>query len=414
MTERASYWQRDAGWRDRWHATELPRRADLVVIGAGFAGLMTATRIRAQRPDASVALLEAERVGFGASGRNAGFLTPLAAPVWLLGAERSPEQAWAAARINAAVHEVARWIGAHVPACELAPATLALTATSRASDAALRELARAVDLVGLDHAVGTSKARPGRLVLTMDAYTMHPYRLAAGLAEHAATAGVTICERAAVRAVDGTTVRTARGTIDAGAVIVCTNAYTPTIELPERVRGTAVHSFMTASAPIDTASLVRDGDFTVEINTRQTYHRTHGDRVIYGGIDKLRAPAGGDFAVPPGALRTLGALQSASFGGASTPIEYAWSGMFHTTLTGLPIIRTATENPALFLNVAYGGTGVALSLACAPLAAGLATGTLTADDARLLAAITSTRISPVDAVRTLGRIAARFAMPWCR
>ncbi|HEX5063542.1 MAG TPA: FAD-dependent oxidoreductase, partial [Kofleriaceae bacterium] len=101
-----SYWQRDGGWCDRWIAAPLPAATDFVVLGGGFAGLMTAIRLREQNPTATVAVLEAERVGYGASGRNAGFLSPLAAPVWLLGAERSAEQAWGAARINGEVHAI--------------------------------------------------------------------------------------------------------------------------------------------------------------------------------------------------------------------------------------------------------------------------------------------------------------------
>jgi hypothetical protein len=67
----------------------------------------------------------------------------------------------------------------------------------------------------------------------------------------------------------------------------------------------------------------------------------------------------------------------------------------------------------VILNVGYGGTGVALTLACAPLAATLATGgTLAVDDARLLAAIQDTRISVTDAVRTVARIARHLAQPW--
>jgi glycine/D-amino acid oxidase-like deaminating enzyme len=135
----ASYWQLDAGWRDRWVDTAIPRHVDYAIIGAGLAGLATAIRLRQQDPTADIIVLEAERVGHGASGRNAGFLSPLAAPVWLLGAQRSPEQAWGAARINTEVHAIARWLAEHVPECELEAAKLALQAHSRISDAAKAE-----------------------------------------------------------------------------------------------------------------------------------------------------------------------------------------------------------------------------------------------------------------------------------
>lgn len=417
MSTTESYWQRDAGWADRWTRAALPASVDIVVIGGGYAGLMTAIRIREARPDASVLLLESERVGYGASGRNAGFLSPLAAPVWLLGAERSAEQAWAAARLNTAIHELAQWIREHVPDCELAPATLALAAGSSAADGALRELIDAVARVGLAHQVTGSRVHPGHSVLEMDAYTLHPYKLVRGLAEVADGIGVQIRERARVRRVAGTQVTLDGGhAVTAGKVVVCTNGYTPGLGLGERVRALVVHSFMTASAPLKRdakRALVRDGDFTVEVNVAQAYHRMHGDRIIYGGIDKVLAPPGGDFAVPDRVHTSLLRHMEASFPGvAGIQIAHAWSGRFHATSTGLPIIR-AGVTPGVILNVGYGGTGVALSLACAPLAASLATGaSLTPDNTRLLANLQDTRISVGDAVRTVARMARNLAQPW--
>jgi hypothetical protein len=65
----------------------------------------------------------------------------------------------------------------------------------------------------------------------------------------------------------------------------------------------------------------------------------------------------------------------------------------------------------VILNVGYGGTGVALTLGCARLAASVALdGTFaTDDDARMHAMITTSRISPRDALTTLARIAWPFA-----
>lgn len=93
--------------------------------------MSTAVRLRELHPNATIVVLESERVGAGASGRNAGFLSPLAAPIWLL----AREHAWGATRINAEVHAIARWIREHLADCELEPAKLALQAQSRLSDA---------------------------------------------------------------------------------------------------------------------------------------------------------------------------------------------------------------------------------------------------------------------------------------
>jgi glycine/D-amino acid oxidase-like deaminating enzyme len=423
MRGQGSYWQREASWDDRWRDAVLPSSVDVAVLGGGFAGLMTAIRLRERMPQATIALLEAERVGYGASGRNAGFLSPLAAPIWLLGAERSSEQAWAAGRINTEMHAAARWIGEHVPDAELAPASLALTATSRLADAAVRELTRAVEQIGLEHRVQSSRVHAGRQSLEMAAYTVHPYKLVRGLAELAAHSGVVIREGARVRAVEpaamGASVHLAGGaTLHARRVVVCTNAYTSDIALGERLPALSIHSFMTTTPPLArhaTDELVRDGDFTVEVNAAQGYHRLHRDRIVYGAIDTLRTPRGGDFAVPDDVRTRVGQQMKASFPGLRhLAIEHAWSGKFHATLTGLPIIRTSEVNPVLVYNVGYGGTGVALALVCARLAAGVTMSGLVpcSDDARLLAVIHATRISARDSARTLARLAQRVAMPW--
>jgi len=416
----ASYWQLDADWRDRWADTAFPQQVDYAVIGAGLAGLATAIRLREQNPTAEIIVLEAERVGHGASGRNAGFLSPLAAPVWLLGAQRSPEQAWGAARINAEVHAIARWLAERVPDCELEAARLALQAQSRISDAALREFARAVAVAGLPHHCLESRARPGHLFLEMDAYTVHPYKLVRGLAEHADRQRVRIRERARVRSVEALRAGGARvaldggGALEAAKVVICANAYSAAIDCGERAPALVVHSFMIATAPVDAATLTRDGDFTVEINTTQAYHRVHRGRLIYGGIDKLRAPGGDDFAVPVRERRRLEKAMRASFPGATLPIEHAWSGRFHATATGLPIVRMAADNHAIVFNVGYGGTGAALALVCARLAAAVAShGRFTnVDDTRLLALVHATRISVRDSIGALARIARAATMPW--
>jgi glycine/D-amino acid oxidase-like deaminating enzyme len=415
-----SYWQLDAGWGDCWTNVPLPRAVDVAVIGGGFAGLMTAIRLRELDPRAAVVVLEAERIGFGASGRNAGFLSPLAAPVWLIGARRSPEQAWGAARMNHEVHDVAGWIGAHVPACELAPATLALRAEGRVSDAVLREFTRAVAVTGLQHELRESRTRARHLCLEMAAYTLHPYKLARGLAEYAEREGVGIHERARVRRIEGmpaggATVHFEDGTrLAAAKVVVCTNAYTASIDHGERLGATVVHSFMTATAPTDDVS--RDADFTAEVNGRQAYHRMHDRRVIYGGIDKVRVPGGSEFAVPARQRQGLSDALKASFPGRELAIEQVWSGRFHATRNGLPIIRRSGHNAALVLNVGYGGTGVALSLVCARLAACVAADRswVGDDDARLMALIQSTRLSVRDSVQAAAHIAWGAALPWLR
>lgn len=397
-----SYWQREAAWRDRWDRSALPDRVDFAVLGGGFAGLATAIRIRERAPDATIAVLEAERVGFGASGRSAGFLSPLAAPVWLLGAERVQDHAWAAAKINAEVHELAGWIAERAGDVELARVHLGLVAGDRLGEAALGEFVQRVRAVGLAHQVRPSRAREGQRFLAMDAYTLHPYKLAVGLAEHAVREGIAIRERARVTALEGTRVTYVGGELEATCVVSCTNAY----QAFAPVRAAVVHSFLTATAPLDDVTarrLVRDGEFTVEVNAAQAYHRMHAGRVIYGGVDKLWSP---DDEVPASVGAALAKCMKASFPEVHLAPGETWSGRFHATANGLPILE---RRGAHVINVGYGGTGVALALACARRAAALACGE---PDDRLLSIIRTTRIGVRDSIHALARIAGRLSSPW--
>ena len=415
--DRIGYWQRDAGATDRWAGPPLPGSADVVVIGGGLAGLATAIALREMAPQAVIVLLEAARVGHGASGRNAGFLSPLAAPIWMLGAERSRDQAWAAAHLNQEMHARARWIASHLPRAELTPARLSLQAQGRWSDAALGEFARAIEVTGLSHGLGANVARPPWRVLAMAAYTVHPVHLIDGLAAHAAQPGVCVRERAPVveltREVAGVRVRLRdQAIVRARKVVVCTNAYAGAYAdaraLLGRVAALPMHAFMTATEAVPaTRPAASAGDVTVEMNPLQAYYRCHGDRILYGGIDQLRAPGGGDGAAPARQRRRLQAAMRASLGDRpGLTIVDAWSGALHATTTGLPIIRASTANPDVVINVGYAGTGVALTLACALLAAGLALGGFrTADDARLWATIRATRVDAGAAVRAVTRIA---------
>ncbi len=73
----------DCGWLETLPALEPAKRlerdlgVDCAVVGAGFVGLSAARRLALARPDWTIALIDAQRVGFGASGRCSGFLVDL-------------------------------------------------------------------------------------------------------------------------------------------------------------------------------------------------------------------------------------------------------------------------------------------------------------------------------------------------
>src|SRR5262245_43636435 len=74
---------RGSGWYELLPKPPPPRilagnqKADWVIVGAGFAGLSAARRLSQLVPGDRISVLEAQRVGWGASGRNSGFMIDL-------------------------------------------------------------------------------------------------------------------------------------------------------------------------------------------------------------------------------------------------------------------------------------------------------------------------------------------------
>lgn len=181
------------------------QKAEWLVIGAGFAGLAAARRLAENRPNERVVLLEAERVGDGASGRNSGFVLDL--PLSPAGKAFDPEGARdhvvlsraALAHLDEQVrrHAIAcdwttegRWYGARSP--RVVEQDLE---TYRREMAAIGEPLRWAEADELERRLGTrffSRAlwQPGGAL-------MNPAALTRGLAD-SLPANVTLCERSPV------------------------------------------------------------------------------------------------------------------------------------------------------------------------------------------------------------------------
>lgn len=368
-------------------------------------------------PGSSIVVLESESVGYGASGRNGGLLSPLPAPVWLLTARKGNETAWALNALNARVHALGATLRAHMPAAEATQTDLHLAAMGRITSASLDAVARALDAAGMAHDVRSDFDRHGLRLLALPTYSVNPYALVCALADEAEARGAVIRTHTPVVAVtqDGARARVrllSGETIDARCAIVCTNAYTGALGMPDGARkAKPVRNYMLATAPLDTALARRLGDgrrFVVEIDKSYVFYRLHEGRLIYGGIENLSKTSGSDFAVPDAILDALTRLVRRSLGSDCPPIAQAWSGRYHATITETPIIGRHPKAPAIVMNVGYGGTGVALTQIFAGLAAAVATGQPQTDPeaARLGHILQATRL-PVRGLVAFGTEVAR-------
>lgn len=394
-----SYWQRRGAMPPRPSVrASVPAEADVAIVGAGLAGLATALSMKDMRPGADVVVLEAETIGFGASGRNGGLVSPLAAPIWLLSARRGNEHGWALTHLHHAAAQFARKLCERIPAADAKPETLRLDAGGLLTGEGLASVARTLDGLAIPHDLGARTARGARR-LDVPAHTLDPYALVRGLAAEAHAKGIAIHEGVRVARIEdaqgGARLILARaageaaaaraadphGIVSARRVVVATNAYTAGIALPRQPSAHAVWNYMLASPELDPVRLTaigREEQFTVEINRAYVFWRRHGNRIVFGGIDRLRHKLG-EFDVPDEVMRGLDKLTRASLGGDTLPAEVSWAGCYHATRTELPIIGPAPGLAATVLNVGYGGTGVALTQVLAPVAAAMALGVDCAD-----------------------------------
>ncbi|HMJ04523.1 MAG TPA: FAD-dependent oxidoreductase [Conexibacter sp.] len=372
------------------------RDADVCIAGAGFTGLWTAYELKRARPELEVVVLERERVGFGASGRNGGWLTStFAAPRERLGRAHGRDAVLALERaMQATVAEVLAVCEREGIDADVARGGLLRVARTVAQVARLRthvEAERAWgigpdDLVELDaSALGERVRVAGALGATFSPHgaRVQPAKLARGLAEAAERLGVTIHERTAVRELrpgDGSSPAaltalprrgaaaaavTDYGTVRAPVVLSCLEGFTA--GLPgERRRLLPLTSAMIATEPLPAATWDEIAWSGAELLGDAAHafvyaQRTADGRIALGGRGTYRYGSRTDRAgrTERRTIASLGAHLRAFFPpAADAAIDHAWCGVIGVARDWQPAVRF---DPATGLGSAggYVGHGVA-------------------------------------------------------
>lgn len=239
--------------------------ADHVVIGGGYLGMWTAWHLAMAEPGARIVLLEAGRCGFGPSGRNGGFVSPL----W----DRADDlvERWGAEAAlaiglasDSAVDGIGAWCAEQgVDAWYRRAAQLEVATTERhlgvgdgatAACAALGVADRREPLDGTQTRARCASPRfLGATASTREA-TVQPARLAFGLRDRlAALPAVRVCEQSPVIALQdgphGVTARTPAGTVRARAAALCVNTATAAVQ-PLRHRFAVASSHLVITEPV--------------------------------------------------------------------------------------------------------------------------------------------------------------------
>ncbi|WP_043316192.1 FAD-binding oxidoreductase [Microbulbifer sp. HZ11] len=362
-----SYYAASANPTPEYPCLEGEVTADVCIIGAGYTGLSSALHL-AER-GYKVVVLEAERVGWGASGRNGGHVgvgqrkgqeelekmlgRDTARALWDMGLE--------------AVQLVEHLINRHGIQCDLKRGIMHLAA-KKSHEAELRQEVELLnqrygyedmryanrdevaDLVGSDRFFG-GQIDSGSLHL-------HPLNYALGLADAARAAGVLFFEHSRVTGyVSGSpcVVSTEHGRVSAANIVLACNGYLGKLEPRMAGRIMPINNFVLATEPLE-EKLAREliaNDYALQdtlfvIN----YWKLSGDnRLIFGGGENYSSRFPRDIRgfVRKYMLEVYPQL-------AGTQIDYGWGGTLAITMNRMPSIGRLEPN--VYYSQGYSGHGV--------------------------------------------------------
>lgn len=379
-----SYYTASAQPLDKFPALQGSETCDVCVVGAGYTGLSAALHLAEHGYD--VILLEAQRVGFGASGRNGGQVgsgqrveqdelekmvgKDHAHQLWDMG-----EESKSTVRDLIAKYDID---------CAYKPGVLHAELNRKHLHHTVDYVEKLQTEYGYDqiefldepalHAAVGSKAYCGG---SMDwgAAHVHPLNFALGLARACAAAGVRIFEETRVTEIkrgEPAEVLTDSGSVSAKYVALGANGYLGNLEPQVASRVMPINNFIVATEPLGeegARALIRDDVAVADSKFVVNYFRMSEDnRLLFGGgesygykfpenlAEKARKPM----------LEIYPQLRD-------TRIDYAWGGTLGITMNRMPDFRRLSPN--ILSASGYSGHGVAMAVLAGKLLAEAISGT---------------------------------------
>ncbi len=375
-------------------------RTDICIIGAGFTGLWLAYHLTELMPGTEIVILEKHRVGFGGSGRNAGWLSALAPGNRLRFAQSAGTRSSTELlqrRMIESVDEVLALIAEHGIDASARRSGNLVVARNRAAMARLeaRRVAdlkwgfreHEVQLLDQSEVADRIKAEGAIGGLFYPAVgRLDPAGLATGLAEIVEQRGVRIYEDTEVTQIFPQGVESDRGTVRATTVLRCTEAYTSTLGNDSR-RLIPVNSSIIITDPLPEKAWDQIGWSGYELFSDASHvfsysQRTDDGRILLGGRGnpyRYGSGTGGDGAVDQRTIASLAERLRSFFPSTNAvPIAHAWSGVIGVTRDWCASVNF-DPSTSIGSSGGYAGHGVTSAYLASKSLAELVAGSDTAD-----------------------------------
>ncbi|UWQ49789.1 FAD-binding oxidoreductase [Leisingera caerulea] len=359
-----------------WPVLQGEVSADVAIIGGGFTGVSAALHLA--ESEVSVAVLEAETPGWGASGRNGGFCclggSKLSGSAMRRLYGKQAADTYDAGE-EAAVHLVRDLLNVHGIAADTHSDGETLLAHSDKAARRLRAQADTMRAAGEvpDFLTRSQLAQNGlngsfhAALTTPVGFALNPRKYLIGLSETAQGAGANLYQRSAARSVrqdrGGYRIETNQGVLRASKVIIATNGYSSE-DLPGWLAGRYMpaQSTVMVTRPLTEAELQAQGWYSHQMayDTRNLLHyfRLMPDkRFLFGMRGGLQASPRAEAAIRR-RLRQDFEMMFPAWHTVET--THCWSGMVCLSRNLVPFVGPVPEMPGLYAGLCYHGNGVAM------------------------------------------------------
>lgn len=350
------------------HINELPKTAEVVVIGGGMTGLTCAQALR--RAGKEVVLVEGEFCGAGASGKSSGFITPdselgLRNLVSNYGFEQG-KKLWEFAKSG--LEMIRQNIIEHNLDCDYQRQDSLFIANSLSKSHIIEEEHKTHQSLGYQSHFYTRSALQTIIGSTQywgavrytNTFAINAFAYCQALKQILIKQGVKVFEKTPVKNIIGRQLSTTRGSIKANQVVVCTDRWLPSLRLAKDAIYHA-QTFLSISSPLSVEQtkkifteqplMVWDTDLIY-----QYFRLTPDRRLLIGAADLMFTYYPAEYHRPRRVVKKIYRYWKEKFPNLPLQLEYLWPGLIGISKDFAPIAGQVKKHPSLY----FAGAGAGL------------------------------------------------------